>query len=72
MTQMNLSVKQKHTHRHRECICSFKGVREERTGSWDLQMPLLVGWISNKVLCEAQGTVAGRGTPSRAQNWALV
>ena len=56
MTQMNLFVKQNHTHRHRERMCSFTGVREERIGSWDEQMQLFVGWM-NKVLREAQGTV---------------
>ena len=38
MTQMNLSTKQKQTHRHREQICGCRGeggVERGKLGSWD-------------------------------------
>ena len=48
ITQMNLSMKQKETHRHRiDCGCQRTGrIREGQIGS----LRLYVGWINNKVL----------------------
>ena len=34
-TQMNLSTKQKHTHRHKKQTCNSQGGRRGWTGSWD-------------------------------------
>ena len=55
MTQMNLSMKQKQTHRHREqtCGCQKGGeVGEWGIGSLGVADALLyIEWINNKVLC---------------------
>ena len=33
MTQMNMSIEEKQTHRHREQTCGYGGAGERRTGS---------------------------------------
>ena len=51
MTQMNLSMKQKQTHRLREQTSGYQGGgggKKEGLGIWEKQMHL--GWINNKVL----------------------
>ena len=54
MTQMNLSTKQKQTHRHREQTCFCQGEGEwgrEGLGVWVSRCKLLhLEWINNKVL----------------------
>ena len=53
MTQMDLSTKQKQTHRHREqiCGCHGGGEREGWSGSLGLaDANDYIEWISNKVL----------------------
>ena len=56
MTQMNLSAKQKQTHKHREQICCCQGGggqgSEERCiGRLDSRCkPLYIEWINKKVL----------------------
>ena len=52
MTQMNLSMKQKLTHRYREQTC---GCQEEGGGRMDGEFgisrcKLYIGWINNEVL----------------------
>ena len=49
---MNISMKQKWTHRHKEQIRSAKGqgVREGMTESPGQQMQTVIEWISNKGL----------------------
>ena len=53
MTQMNLSTKQKWTHRHREQTCGCQG-RREGGMDWEFGVNrcklLLLEMISNKVL----------------------
>ena len=55
MAQMNLSTKQKQTHRHGEQTCDLKGGGwEGRKTDWDFGVGrrklLLIEWINNKVL----------------------
>ena len=56
MTQMNLSMKQKLTHRHREQTCGCQGgggqVLKSGTSRYKL---LYIGWINNKVLVYSTG-----------------
>ena len=52
MTQMNLSTKQKQTHRHREQTCGCQGEGMD----WEFGVSrcklLYIGWINNKgLLC---------------------
>ena len=53
MTQMNLSTKQKQTHRHREQTCGYQGK------DWEFGISrcklLYIGWINNKVLLYSTG-----------------
>ena len=55
MTQMNLSRKQKQTHRHREQTCGRQGGGED----WELGISrcklVYIGWINNKVLLYSTG-----------------
>ena len=55
---MNLSTKQKQTHRPREQICGCQGGgwRREGVGVWDQQMQTIyMGWKSNEVLRYSTG-----------------
>ena len=57
MTQMNLYMKQKQTHRHKQTVV---GRRERRLGKgWSQRLGLAnllyVGWINNKVLLYSTG-----------------
>ena len=59
MTQMNLSTKQKETHRHREQpYCQGGGGRGEGM-DWDLGISrckvVYIGWINSKVLLYSTG-----------------
>ena len=57
---MNLSMKQKQTHRHREQACGYQG-RQGRGGGMDEEFGisrcklLYTGWINNKVLLYSTG-----------------
>ena len=59
MTQMNLSMKQKQTHRHREQIrgCQWEthAGRLEWESSISMCKLLYIGWINNKVLLYSTG-----------------
>ena len=60
MTQMNLSMKQKQTHRHREQTCGCQGGRRSGGGmDWEFGISryklLYIGWINNKVLLHRTG-----------------
>ena len=54
MTQMNLIMRQKPTHRHREQTCGCQGGGGGERMGWELGISrcklLYVGWINNKVL----------------------
>ena len=60
MTQMNLSMKQKLTHKHREQTCGCQG-----GGGWEMDWEcgisrcklVYIEWINNKVLLNSQGTI---------------
>ena len=54
MTQMNLSVKQKQTHRHREQTVVAKGAGGRGTdgvGVWDQQMQTIMYIYKTEALC---------------------
>ena len=57
MTQMNLSTKQKQTHRHREQTCGCQG--GGGVGDWELGISryklVYIEWINNKVLLYSTG-----------------
>ena len=59
MTQMNLSIKQKQIHKHREqtCDCQGEGGRGEK--DWEFETGrcklLYIEWINNKVLLYSTG-----------------
>ena len=59
MTQMNLSTKQKQTHRHREHICGCQGRGGWGRMNWEFQISrcklLYIGWLNNKVLLYSTG-----------------
>ena len=61
MTQMNLSTKQKQTHRHREQTCGCQGGRG--LGRDGLEFGISRGklvyrrWINSRSYCRAQGTL---------------
>ena len=57
MTQMNLSLKQKWIHRHREQICVTKGRRGGLDGEFGVSQckVLHLEWIDNKVLLYTAG-----------------
>ena len=63
MTQMNLSTKQKQTHRHREQTCGCQeGGGCRRRKDWEFGISrcklLYIEWINNKVLLySTQGTI---------------
>ena len=54
MTQMNLSMKQKQTHRHREQTCDCQMAGGRRRMDWGFGVSrcklLHIGWINNTVL----------------------
>ena len=55
MTQMNLSMKQKQTHRHREQTCGCQeGGMDWEFGTSRCKL-LYTGWINNKVLLYSTG-----------------
>ena len=58
MTQMNLSMKQKQTHEHREQACGCKERGWERV-DWEFEVNrcklLHIQWIINKVLLYSTG-----------------
>ena len=60
MAQMNISAKQKQTHRHRELNCGCQGVAGGGEEDWEFGISvrklLYVRWI-NKVIHIAQGTI---------------
>ena len=65
MTQINLSTKQKKTHRHREQTCSCQGGGGGRRGlDWEFGISrcklVYIGWINNKVLLYSAGTQGTR------------
>ena len=58
MVQMNLSIKQKQTHRHGEEILVAKGERRRSGMDWDFELrrcKLHLEWISNEVLLCSTG-----------------
>ena len=61
MAQMNLSTKQKQTHRHREQTCGCQVGLKGEGEDWEFGVNgcklLYVGWINNTVLLTAQGTI---------------
>ena len=58
---MNMSTKQKETHRHREqtCGCQVGAGERDSGGIWDSRCKLVyIGWINNKVLlCNAKNYI---------------
>ena len=56
---MNLSPKQKHTHRHREQTCGCQGAGGWGGMEWEVGVSrcklLYIGWINNKVLLYSTG-----------------
>ena len=80
MAQMNLSTKQKQTHRHREQTCGCQGVG--RGGKdWEFGVSrcklLYVGWLNNKVLLYSRENYIqypvinhnGKGYKQRMSTW---
>ena len=61
MTQMNLSTKQKQTHRRREqtCGCQGRGSRGRMDSEFGISKCKLlhIEWINNKVLLYIQGPI---------------
>ena len=61
MAQMNLSTKQKQTHRHRERLVVAKGETGGRGKNWEFGISrcklLYIGWINNKVLLYSTGNL---------------
>jgi len=59
MAQMNLSTKQKQTHRHREQICGCQGGGGRSGIDWELGVSrcklLHSEWVSNEVLLYSTG-----------------
>ena len=60
MTQMNLSTKQKQTHRRREQTCGCQRVSADGGGmEWEFGISrcklVYIGWINNKVLLYSTG-----------------
>ena len=59
MTQMNISMKQKQIHRHREQICGCQGGGRVGKGGWEAGISrcklLCIEWINNKVLLYSTG-----------------
>ena len=55
MTQMNLSTKQKQTHRHREQTCSCQGGGEDWEFGISRCKVLYTGWMKKKVLLYSTG-----------------
>ena len=59
MTEMNLSVKWKQTHRHREQTCGCQPVRRVggvNGGLGSADAILCVGWINSRVLLQSTGS----------------
>ena len=63
MTQMNLSTKQKQTHRHREQTCGHQGMADGVGGGmeWESGISkcklLYIEWINTRSYCIARGTI---------------
>ena len=62
MAQMNLPIRQKQTHRHREQTCGWPRWRAGGGGKdWKLGISrcklLYTEWINNRCYCIAQGTI---------------
>ena len=59
MIQIDLSTKQKQTHRHREQTCGCQGEGTEEGMDWEFGISrcklLYIGWINNKVLLYSTG-----------------
>ena len=59
MTQMNLSTKQKQTHRHREQTCGYQGGEAGGGKDWEFGISrcklVYIRWINNKVLLYSTG-----------------
>ena len=59
MTQMNLSMKQKQTHRHREQTCGRQGGGGGGGMDWEFGMSryklVYIGWKNNKALLYSTG-----------------
>ena len=59
MTQINLSMKQKQSHGHREQTCGCQGGGVGGKMVWEVGVsrckPLYTGWINNKVLLYSTG-----------------
>ena len=59
MTQMNLFMKQKQTHGHREQTCGCQGRGDGGGKNWEFGVSgcklLYIGWINNKVLLYSTG-----------------
>ena len=57
---MNLSTKQKQTHRHREQICGCQGGGVAGGMDWEFRISrcklVYIGWINNKVLLYNPGS----------------
>ena len=59
MAQINISMKQKQTHRHREQTCGYQEGGVWGRKYWELGISrcklLYIGWINNKVLLYSTG-----------------
>ena len=57
MTQVNLSTKQKQTHRHREQTYGCQGGGGEKDWEFGISRckPLYIGWINNKFIVYSTG-----------------
>ena len=59
MTQINISMKQKQTHRYREQTCGCQGERGRGEKYWEFGISrcklLYARWINNKVLLYSTG-----------------
>ena len=55
MAQVNISTKQKETHRHREQTCSCQGGGKDWGFGISRCELLYIGWINNKILLYSTG-----------------
>ena len=74
MAQINLSTKQKQTHKHREQICGGQGVGGGSGMAWEFGVGrcklLHSEWISNEVLVTAPGSYIQ--SPGGRTRWKTV